>query len=134
MIDTKYDPSESERRIYNTWESEGFFKPTGVGDERFSIVMPPPNVTGSLHMGHALNTTLQDILVRYQRMKGRDVLWQTGTDQAGIATQRVVERNIAAEGDAERRSHGRENVVEEIGKGQEKSCGEINKKLRRLGE
>ena len=133
MIDTKYDPSESERRIYNTWESEGFFKPTGVGDERFSIVMPPPNVTGSLHMGHALNTTLQDILVRYQRMKGRDVLWQPGTDHAGIATQMVVERNLAAEGNADRQSLGRETFIEEIWKWKEKSGGTITKQLRRLG-
>ena len=133
MIDTKYDPSESERRIYNTWESEGFFKPTGVGDKRFSIVMPPPNVTGSLHMGHALNTTLQDILVRYQRMKGRDVLWQPGTDHAGIATQMVVERNLAAEGNADRQSLGRETFIEEIWKWKEKSGGTITKQLRRLG-
>ena len=133
MIDTKYDPSESERRIYNTWESEGFFKPTGVGDERFSIVMPPPNVTGSLHMGHALNTTLQDILIRYQRMKGRDVLWQPGTDHAGIATQMVVERNLAAEGNADRQSLGRETFIEEIWKWKEKSGGTITKQLRRLG-
>lgn len=133
MINTKYDPSESERRIYNTWESEGFFKPTGVGDERFSIVMPPPNVTGSLHMGHALNTTLQDILVRYQRMKGRDVLWQPGTDHAGIATQMVVERNLAAESGLDRKSLGRETFIEEIWKWKEKSGGTITEQLRRLG-
>ena len=133
MINTKYDPSESERRIYNTWESEGFFKPTGVGDERFSIVMPPPNVTGSLHMGHALNTTLQDILVRYQRMKGKDVLWQPGTDHAGIATQMVVERNLAAESGLDRKSLGRETFIEEIWKWKEKSGGTITEQLRRLG-
>ena len=133
MINTKYDPSESERRIYNTWESEGFFKPTGVGDERFSIVMPPPNVTGSLHMGHALNTTLQDILVRYQRMKGKDVLWQPGTDHAGIATQMVVERNLAAESGLDRKNLGRETFIEEIWKWKEKSGGTITEQLRRLG-
>ena len=133
MINIKYDPSESERRIYNTWESEGFFKPTGVGDERFSIVMPPPNVTGSLHMGHALNTTLQDILVRYQRMKGKDVLWQPGTDHAGIATQMVVERNLAAESGLDRKSLGRETFIEEIWKWKEKSGGAITEQLRRLG-
>ena len=133
MINTKYDPSESERRIYNTWESEGFFKPTGVGDERFSIVMPPPNVTGSLHMGHALNTTLQYILVRYQRMKGKDVLWQPGTDHAGIATQMVVERNLAAESGLDRKSLGRETFIEEIWKWKEKSGGAITEQLRRLG-
>ena len=133
MIDTKYDPSESERRIYNTWESEGFFKPSGAGDENFSIVMPPPNVTGSLHMGHALNTTLQDILVRYQRMKGNDVLWQPGTDHAGIATQMVVERNLAANGSVDRQSLGREAFIEEIWKWKEKSGGTITEQLRRLG-
>ena len=133
MINTKYDPSESERRIYNTWESEGFFKPTGVGDERFSIVMPPPNVTGSLHMGHALNTKLQGILVRYQRMKGKDVLWQPGTDHAGIATQMVVERNLAAESGLDRKSLGRETFIEEIWKWKEKSGGAITEQLRRLG-
>ncbi len=133
MIDTKYDPSESERRIYNTWESEGFFKPSGAGDENFSIVMPPPNVTGSLHMGHALNTTLQDILVRYQRMKGNDVLWQPGTDHAGIATQMVVERNLAANGSVDRHSLGREAFIEEIWKWKEKSGGTITEQLRRLG-
>ncbi len=133
MIDTKYDPSESERRIYNTWESEGFFKPSGAGDENFSIVMPPPNVTGNLHMGHALNTTLQDILVRYQRMKGNDVLWQPGTDHAGIATQMVVERNLAANGSVDRQSLGREAFIEEIWKWKEKSGGTITEQLRRLG-
>ena len=133
MIDTKYDPSESERRIYNTWESEGLFKPSGAGDENFSIVMPPPNVTGNLHMGHALNTTLQDILVRYQRMKGNDVLWQPGTDHAGIATQMVVERNLAANGSVDRQSLGREAFIEEIWKWKEKSGGTITEQLRRLG-
>jgi valyl-tRNA synthetase len=133
MIDTKYDPSKSERRIYNTWESEGFFKPNGSSVEKFSIVMPPPNVTGSLHMGHALNTTLQDIIVRYQRMRGKDVLWQPGTDHAGIATQMVVERNLAKEKNIDRKTFGREPFIEEIWKWKEKSGGTITEQLRRLG-
>ena len=133
MIDKKYDPSKSERRIYNIWESEGFFKPSRDGSEKFSIVMPPPNVTGSLHMGHALNTTLQDIIVRYQRMKGKDVLWQPGTDHAGIATQMVVERNLAKDKNIDRKTFGREPFIEEIWKWKEKSGGTITEQLRRLG-
>jgi len=133
MIDTKYNPSEAEKRIYNTWESEGLFKSLESTGEKFSIVMPPPNVTGSLHMGHALNTTLQDIIVRYQRMKGKDVLWQPGTDHAGIATQMVVERNLLKERGIERKNLGRESFVEEIWKWKEKSGGTITEQLRRLG-
>ena len=133
MIDTKYNPSEAEKRIYNTWESEGLFKSSESTGEKFSIVMPPPNVTGSLHMGHALNTTLQDIIVRYQRMKGKDVLWQPGTDHAGIATQMVVERNLLKERGIERKNLGRESFVEEIWKWKEKSGGTITEQLRRLG-
>ena len=134
MIDKKYDPSKSERRIYNIWESEGFFKPSRDGSEKFSIVMPPPNVTGSLHMGHALNTTLQDIIVRYQRMKGKDVLWQPGTDHAGIATQMVVERNLAKDKSIDTKGPlGRDPFIEEIWKWKEKSGGTITEQLRRLG-
>jgi valyl-tRNA synthetase len=133
MIDTKYNPSEAEKRIYNTWESKGFFKSPQAKGEKFSIVMPPPNVTGSLHMGHALNTTLQDIIVRYQRMKGKDVLWQPGTDHAGIATQMVVERNLLKERGIERRDLGRDSFIEEIWKWKEKSGGTITEQLRRLG-
>ena len=133
MIEKKYDPSEAERRIYDMWESKGLFKPTVSENENFSIVMPPPNVTGSLHMGHALNTTLQDIIVRYQRMKGKNVLWQPGTDHAGIATQMVVERNLQSEGNVSRRDLGRETFVNEIWKWKEKSGGTITEQLRRLG-
>src|SRR5271155_4867495 len=90
-----YNPDETEKPWYPQWESRGYFKPkTGKG-EPYSIVIPPPNVTGSLHMGHALNSTLQDILTRFERMRGKDVLWQPGTDHAGIATQLVVERDLA---------------------------------------
>ena len=133
MIEKKYDPSEAERRIYDMWESKGLFKPSVSENENFSIVMPPPNVTGSLHMGHALNTTLQDIIVRYQRMKGKNVLWQPGTDHAGIATQMVVERNLQSEGNVSRRDLGRETFVNEIWKWKEKSGGTITEQLRRLG-
>ncbi len=133
MIEKKYDPSEAERRIYDMWESKGLFKPTVSENENFSIVMPPPNVTGSLHMGHALNTTLQDIIVRYQRMKGKNVLWQPGTDHAGIATQMVVERNLQSEKNISRRDLGRETFVNEIWKWKEKSGGTITEQLRRLG-
>ena len=133
MIEKKYDPSEAERRIYDMWESKGLFKPTDTDSENFSIVMPPPNVTGSLHMGHALNTTLQDIIVRYQRMKGKNVLWQPGTDHAGIATQMVVERNLLSEKNISRRELGRESFVNEIWRWKEKSGGTITEQLRRLG-
>ena len=98
MLNKTYDASEAEERIYNEWEQSGAFKAgagTNPGATPFCIVIPPPNVTGSLHMGHALNNTLQDILVRYQRMNGCDVLWQPGMDHAGIATQMVVERQLA---------------------------------------
>ena len=133
MIEKKYDPSEAERRIYDMWESKGLFKPTASENENFSIVMPPPNVTGSLHMGHALNTTLQDIIVRYQRMKGKNVLWQPGTDHAGIATQMVVERNLQIERNISRRDLGREAFVDKIWEWKEKSGGTITEQLRRLG-
>ena len=123
MIEKKYDPSEAERRIYDMWESKGLFKPTDTDSKNFSIVMPPPNVTGSLHMGHALNTTLQDIIVRYQRMKGKNVLWQPGTDHAGIATQMVVERNLLSEKNISRRELGRESFVNEIWRWKKKSGG-----------
>ena len=133
MINKKYDPSEAERRIYDMWESQGLFKPSNGDGENFSIVMPPPNVTGSLHMGHALNTTLQDIVIRYQRMKGKNVLWQPGTDHAGIATQMVVERNLSDEKNLSRKDIGRDAFVDEIWKWKEKSGGTITEQLRRLG-
>ena len=90
--------TEEEQRLYAAWEADGCFAPSGQG-EPYCVVIPPPNVTGSLHLGHALNTTLQDILVRFERMRGRDVLWQVGTDHAGIATQMVVERQMAERGE-----------------------------------
>ena len=108
MIEKNYQPADIEGRMSRIWEDAGAFK-AGRPERRqakpFTIVIPPPNVTGSLHMGHALNNTLQDILCRFERMRGRDVLWQPGTDHAGIATQMVVERIVKAE--IERVSRGR---------------------------
>ena len=99
MLEKNYNPKDFEEKIYADWENSGDFKPDmREGSEAFSVVIPPPNVTGYLHMGHALNDTLQDILVRYNRMQGKNVLWQPGTDHAGIATQMVVERNLAKDG------------------------------------
>ena len=99
MLDKIFDAGELEGRIYLEWEKAGAFAPNGSeGSAPYTIVIPPPNVTGSLHIGHALNNTLQDILIRYWRMNGRETLWQPGTDHAGIATQMVVERQLAEEG------------------------------------
>ena len=111
MMDKTFDPAAVEARIAARWEAAGAFRggrPERQSAEPYSIVIPPPNVTGSLHMGHALNNTLQDILCRFERMRGKDVLWQPGTDHAGIATQMVVERRLAAENKSDRRSMGRE--------------------------
>ena len=133
MLDKNYNPKNFEENIYKDWEESGDFKPDmRQNSEAFSIVIPPPNVTGVLHMGHALDDTLQDILVRYNRMLGKKVLWQPGTDHAGIATQMVVERNLAKEG-ISRHDLGREKFVETVWKWREKSGGTICKQLRRLG-
>ena len=100
-LEKVYDPHKFEQKWYDLWMEEGLFKPReGKRKESYCIVIPPPNVTGSLHMGHALNNTLQDILIRYKRMKGFKTLWQCGMDHAGIATQNVVERQLASEGRA----------------------------------
>ena len=96
-MDKSYQPNEIERRTYARWEANGYFAPQGDG-EPYCIMIPPPNVTGSLHMGHAFQDTIMDTLIRYQRMQGKNTLWQVGTDHAGIATQMVVERKLAAEG------------------------------------
>ena len=133
MLEKNYNPKDFEEKIYADWESSGDFKPDmREGSEAFSIVIPPPNVTGYLHMGHALNDTLQDILVRYNRMQGKNVLWQPGTDHAGIATQMVVERNLAKDG-ISRHDLGREKFIETVWKWKEHSGGTICKQLRRLG-
>ncbi len=133
MLEKNYNPEDFEEKIYQDWEQSGDFKPDmRQNSEAFSIVIPPPNVTGILHMGHALDETLQDILVRYNRMCGKRVLWQPGTDHAGIATQMVVERNLAKEG-LSRHDLGREKFIEKVWKWKEQSGGTICKQLRRLG-
>ncbi len=96
-IATTYDPTEIEKKWYQTWEERGYFKPSEKG-ESFCIMIPPPNVTGSLHMGHGFNNAIMDALTRYNRMSGKNTLWQPGTDHAGIATQMVVERQLGAQG------------------------------------
>ena len=133
MLEKNYNPKDFEEKIYADWETSGDFKPDMHSDkDNFSIVIPPPNVTGVLHMGHALDDTLQDILIRYNRMSGKNVLWQPGTDHAGIATQMVVERNLAKDG-ISRHNLGREKFIETVWKWKEKSGGTITKQLRRLG-
>jgi valyl-tRNA synthetase len=134
MLDKTFDPAAAEPRIYRAWEEAGAFAPTAdPGAAPFTIVIPPPNVTGSLHIGHALNTTLQDVLIRFARMRGMAALWLPGTDHAGIATQMVVERQLAAEGNIRRRDMGREAFVERIWAWKAKSGGTIVEQLRRLG-
>lgn len=135
MLEKTFQPQEVEARLYKDWETSGAFKAVQKDDgaQPYCIVIPPPNVTGSLHMGHALNNTLQDILVRFERMRGRDVLWQVGTDHAGIATQMVVERQLAEAGNAGRRDMGREAFVDRIWQWKEESGSTITNQLRRLG-
>src|SRR5450432_1050357 len=135
MIEKNYQPADIEGRMSRIWEESGAFK-AGCAERRdakpFTIVIPPPNVTGSLHMGHALNNTLQDILARFERMRGRDVLWQPGTDHAGIATQMVVERQLM-ERQMSRIGLGREKFLEEVWKWKAESGGAIVEQQRRLG-
>ena len=134
MLEKTFVPSEMETRLYEAWEAKGFFKPgRNLKAKPFTIVIPPPNVTGSLHMGHALNNTIQDILCRFERMRGRDVLWQPGTDHAGIATQMVVERLLMKENKTDRRSMGREAFLKRVWQWKDESGGIITRQLRRLG-
>jgi valyl-tRNA synthetase len=136
MIDKTYQPSAVEGRIYATWEEAGAFRadrPERHSAEPYCIVIPPPNVTGSLHMGHALNNTLQDVLARFERMRGRDVLWQPGTDHAGIATQMVVERQLMERQEPVRRALGREKFLEKVWAWKAESGGTIIEQLKRLG-
>ncbi|HSE58901.1 MAG TPA: class I tRNA ligase family protein, partial [Nitrospiraceae bacterium] len=128
-----YDPHEVERRWYEFWAGRGYFH-ARVDDPAppYTIVIPPPNVTGSLHVGHALNNSLQDILIRWRRMQGRNTLWVPGMDHAGIATQNVVERQLAAEG-LSREALGREKFIERVWAWKEQSGGTILRQLRRLG-
>jgi valyl-tRNA synthetase len=139
MLEKTFDPNSAEPRIYRRWEDAGAFSPDRVlaenpDAETFSIVIPPPNVTGSLHIGHALNNTLQDVLIRFERMRGKAALWVPGTDHAGIATQMVVERQLAANGEnVTRRDLGREAFVAKVWEWKAQSSGTIQNQLRRLG-
>jgi valyl-tRNA synthetase len=134
MIDQRFDPKAHEQRIYKRWEEAGCFRPSmDSAAEPYAIMIPPPNVTGSLHMGHALNNTIQDILCRFERMRGKNVRWQPGMDHAGIATQMVVERQLAANGNQDRRSMGRDAFVDKVWEWKEESGGTILNQLRRLG-
>ena len=133
MLDKTYNPSEIEPRLYEGWERAGAFAcDPNSNATPYTIMIPPPNVTGSLHMGHALTFTVQDTLIRWRRMQGRDVLWQPGTDHAGIATQMVVERLLAEQG-TDRRELGREKFVERVWQWKAESGGTITQQLRRLG-
>jgi len=137
MLEKTFRPAEIEPRINSEWDNAEAFKAgravSGGKNASYSIVIPPPNVTGSLHMGHALNNTLQDILVRFERMRGRDVLWQPGTDHAGIATQMVVERQLAADKQPSRRELGREEFLKRVWAWKDESGGTIINQLKRLG-
>ena len=112
-MDSTFHPQSIEQHWYQEWEKRGYFAPSGTGDP-FSIMIPPPNITGRLHMGHALQYSIMDALIRYRRMQGRNTLWQVGTDHSGIATQMVVERNLATEGEPDRRALGREKFVAKV--------------------
>ncbi|MBN8919459.1 MAG: valine--tRNA ligase, partial [Rhizobiales bacterium] len=136
MIEKTYLPAEVEGRIYAAWDEAGAFRcgrPERRDAKTFSIVIPPPNVTGSLHMGHALNNSLKDILARFERMRGKDVLWQPGTDHAGIATQMVVERQLRERQQPGSRELGREEFIKRVWAWKEESGGTITRQLRRLG-
>src|SRR4051812_10803958 len=136
MMDKTFDPAAVEARIAARWEEAGAFRagrPERANAEPYTIVIPPPNVTGSLHMGHALNNTLQDILCRFERMRGKDVLWQPGTDHAGIATQMVVERQLMERQEPSRREMGRQKFLERVWAWKAESGGTIVNQLKRLG-
>ena len=136
MLDKTYQPQTIEGAVYRAWEKASAFaagRPDRAQAKPFAIVIPPPNVTGSLHMGHALNNTLQDVLVRFERMRGRDVLWQPGTDHAGIATQMVVERQLMERQEPNRRAMGREAFIERVWQWKDESGNTIVGQLKRLG-
>ncbi len=134
-MDKTYNPQDIEQPLYEHWEEQGYFKPNGdTSKESFCIMIPPPNVTGSLHMGHAFQQTIMDAMIRYQRMQGKNTLWQAGTDHAGIATQMVVERKIAAEEGKTRKDYGREAFIDKIWEWKSESGGTITRQMRRLGD
>src|SRR6202047_1593973 len=136
MIEKNYQPADIEARMSLVWEDARAFRagrPDRRDAEPFTIVIPPPNVTGSLHMGHAFTFTLQDVLCRFERMRGRDVLWQPGTDHAGIATQMVVERQLMERQQPSRRAMGREKFLERVWAWKAESGGVIVNQLKRLG-
>ena len=130
-MEKSFEPAQIESTWYARWEASGVFRPSGHGDP-YCILLPPPNVTGTLHMGHAFQQTVMDMLVRYQRMRGMDTLWQVGTDHAGIATQKIVENQLAAEGKS-RHDLGREAFVERVWEWKEESGSTITRQMRRLG-
>ncbi|MDX5516381.1 MULTISPECIES: valine--tRNA ligase [Stenotrophomonas] len=133
QLASSYDPKTFETALYDAWEKAGHFKPSGKG-EPYTILLPPPNVTGTLHMGHAFQQTLMDALVRYHRMRGYDTLWQVGTDHAGIATEMVVSRNLALAGQGETRdSLGRDGFIEKVWEWKAQSGDTIERQMRRLG-
>ncbi|KLN65373.1 valine--tRNA ligase [Vibrio sp. VPAP30] len=133
-MEKTYNPTSIEQALYQAWEEKGYFKPHGdTTKEAYSIMIPPPNVTGSLHMGHAFQDTIMDTLIRAERMKGKNTLWQVGTDHAGIATQMVVERKIAAEEGKTKHDYGRDAFIDKIWEWKGESGGTITKQLRRLG-
>ncbi|MEO0369336.1 MAG: class I tRNA ligase family protein, partial [Pseudomonadota bacterium] len=136
-MDKTFNPHAIEQALYKAWEEKGYFKPLGSqashpDNDSYCILLPPPNVTGSLHMGHAFQHTVMDALIRYRRMKGDNTLWQCGTDHAGIATQMVVERQLNAEGKT-RHDLGREAFVDKIWQWKEQSGGTITSQMRRMG-
>ena len=133
-MEKTYNPNAIEQAIYQNWEDKKYFRPSmDETKPAFSICLPPPNVTGSLHMGHAFQQTIMDILIRYHRMLGDNTLWQAGTDHAGIATQMVVERKIAAEENKTRHDYGRDAFIKKIWEWKEQSGGTITRQMRRLG-
>ena len=130
-IEGSFNPKDIEQDLYTEWEEAEYFAPSGNGPS-YCIMIPPPNITGSLHMGHAFNQTLMDTLIRYQRMSGSRTLWQMGTDHAGIATQMLVERKLLADG-ISRHDIGREAFTEKVWEWREESGGTISKQIRRMG-
>ncbi|WP_300355352.1 class I tRNA ligase family protein, partial [uncultured Alcanivorax sp.] len=133
-MEKTYSPQDIESKWYQTWEQQGYFKPgSDPQADPYCIMIPPPNVTGSLHMGHAFQQTIMDALTRYQRMQGKNTLWQVRPDPAGIATQMVVERKLAAEGLPGRHQLGRDAFIEKVWQWKGESGGTITSQMRRLG-